>query len=115
MKHAFLVLGILMALSVPSHAASGAYSQLTGGCLQYSLKGNVGEYAECLRSVAAVADVLEYWTSDKSRPCIPSDSVANGQLAAVVDRSLGQDHEGIDGSVSARIAAALSNSFPCKK
>ena len=104
-----------MALSVPSHAFSNEYRRLTDGCRYYESKGNVDAYAECLNYVSAVTQILTFWANDGLRACIPAESVASGQLAAVVQKSLSRQPEITHDSASALVAATLSNAFPCKR
>jgi len=65
--------------------------------------------------VSAVADILAYWANHNLRACIPPDSVANGQLTAVVRESLREHPEATNESASALIVAALSSAFTCNQ
>lgn len=102
-----------MALNVPSQASTSAYSRLTEGCRYYETVGNSGAYDECLSYVSAVSDILAYWANYNVRACISPDSVANGQLASVVNKSLSDHPEVTKESTSALVAAALSSAFAC--
>lgn len=104
-----------MALGAPSHVFSGEYRRLTDGCRYHESKGNLDKYAECLTYATAVAEILTFWEKDRLRACIPPESVASGQLAAVVKKSLSRQPEITHDSASALVAAALSNAFPCKR
>lgn len=115
MKRVLLLSGMLIALSVPSQAFSSEYRRLTDGCRHYELEGHVDAYAECVAYILAVTDVLAYWARYNVRACIPSHSVASGQLAAVIKRSLDGHPEVAPESTSALVAAALSNAFACKQ
>jgi hypothetical protein len=64
--------------------------------------------------VTAVAEILRFWKNDRLRACISAESVESGQLAAVVNKSLGGQPEITHDSASALVAATLSNAFPCK-
>lgn len=113
MKRASFLVGMLMALSVPLQASSSEYRRLTDGCDRHASMGYTDAYRECVAYVSAVADILEYWTNYNLRACIPPDSVANGEIKAVVNKSLSRSPKAID--EGAVIAAALSNAFTCKK
>jgi len=115
MKRVLFLIGMLMVLNVPSQALSGAYSQLKDGCRYYSVRGNVDAYAECMGYVSAVENILAYWANDRFRACIPFDSVTNGQLAAVINKSVRDHPEVTAESASALVAAALRNTFPCRQ
>lgn len=115
MKRELLLIGVLMALGVPSHAFSSEYRQLTDGCRYYASEGNVGAYAECLNYVISVAEILKFWENDRIRACISPESVESGQLAAIVNKSLSGQPEITYDSASALVAATLSNAFPCKR
>jgi Rap1a immunity proteins len=115
MKRVLLLIGVLMALSVPSYAFSSEYRRLTDGCRYYESKGSVDAYAECLNYVSAVAEILTFWGNNRIRACIPAESVASGQLAAVVQKSFSRQPEISHDSASALVAATLSNAFPCKR
>ena len=115
-RRVFLLIGIAMALNVPSQAFSGAYSRLTEGCDNGEAAENPSTYEECLRYVSTVRDILEYWAQYQDlRACIPPGSVANGQLASVVDRSLREHPQVMHESAGALLAAELSNAFSCKR
>ena len=104
-----------MALGIPSHAVSSEYRRLTDGCRYHDSEGNVQAYAECLNYVTAVSEILTFWKIDRLRACIPPESVVNGQLAAVVNKSLSRQPQITHDSASALVAATLSNAFPCDR
>ena len=115
MKRVLLLIGVLVALSVPAHGFSSEYRRLTDGCRYYASKGDLEKYTDCLNYVMAIAEILAFWEEDSVRACIPPESVASGQLAAVVKKSLSRQPEITDDSASALVAATLSNAFPCKR
>jgi len=114
MKKLLLLIGMSLALYGPSQALFGADNQLTDGCHLYASKGDINAYAECLRDVSAVADIMAYQAKQNLRACIPPDSVANGQMAAVLDKAVSAHAEQFRFSALSFIAAFLSQAFPCK-
>lgn len=115
MNRMLLLVGMLVAFNAPSQASTGEYSRLSEGCRYYETVGNSGAYEECLSYVAAISDILAYWANYNLQACIPADSVANGQLASVVNKSLREHPEVTDESASALVAASLSSAFACKR
>jgi len=115
MKRVLLLIAVLLAFGVPSHAFSSDYRRLTDGCRYYQSKGNMDAYAGCLNDVLAVVEILTFWGNKGVRACISSESVASGQLAAVVTKSLSRQPEITHDSASALVATTLSNAFPCKQ
>lgn len=113
MKRLFLLTGMLIALGFPLLACSSDYRRLIDGCDTKNSKGYEDAYRECVVYVSAIVDILEYWANYNLRPCISPDHVSNGQIQAVVNRSLSLNPKATDEGVV--IAAALSNAFTCNR
>jgi len=115
MKRTLLLIGILMTVSVPSQSFFAANDRLVEGCRYYSLKGDSDSFGECMSYASAVADILAYAANYNLRACIPSDSVTNGQMIAVINKSLSEHPVQTNDSAMLLVAAALSTAFTCRQ
>jgi hypothetical protein len=110
-------LAIALALCVVPMAAAEAGSYETGTSLKAKCDESDASIQKmaCTSYIAATADAMDDGNSlDGFRACIPV-KITQGQLMAVIQRSLSRHPEKLHLSASGLVAKALAEAFSCGK